>query len=67
MKKSSTGQPVNSYMLALCPNGAVGSPSLVWRTQEDAKAVEYATEPAWSNWQRIKVHILSLLPLEKEL
>lgn len=57
MKKSSTVQPVNSYMLALRPNGAVGSPSLVWRTQADAKAVEYDTEPAWSDWQRIKVNI----------
>lgn len=60
-------QPVNSYMLALRPNDAGGSPSLVWRTQEDAKAVEYVTEPARSDWQRVEVNILSLLPLDKEL
>ena len=55
-------QPANSYMLALRPN-----PGLVWRTQEDGKTVEYDTEPARSDWQRIKVNILSLLPLDKEL
>ena len=44
-----------------------GTPSLVWHTQEGTKAVESDTEPAWSDWQRIKVNILSLLPLEKEL
>jgi putative cardiolipin synthase len=60
-------QPVNSYMLALRPNDAGGSPSLVWHTQEGGKAVEYDTEPARSVWQRIKVNILSLLPLDKEL
>lgn len=60
-------QPVNSYMLALRPDDAGRSPSLVWHTQENAKAVEYGTEPARSNWQRIKANILSLLPLDKEL
>lgn len=60
-------QPVNSYMLALRPNDAGGSPSLVWRTQEGGKAVEYDTEPARSHWQRIKVNVLSLLPLDDEL
>ena len=60
-------QPVNSYMLALRPNDAGGSPSLVWLTQEDGKAVEYDTEPARSGWQRFKVNFLSLLPLDTEL
>lgn len=60
-------QPANSYLLALRPNDAGGSPSLAWRTQEDGKAVEYYTEPARSDWQRFKVNILSLLPLDKEL
>lgn len=59
--------PVNSYMLALRPNDAGGMPSLVWRTQEDGKAVEYHTEPARSDWQRMKVNVLSLLPLDNEL
>lgn len=60
-------QPVNSYALALIPGAAGGSPNLVWRTQESAKAVEYVTEPARSGWQRNEVKILSLLPLGNEL
>jgi putative cardiolipin synthase len=60
-------QPVNSYKLALRPNKAGGAPDLVWQTQEDRKAVEYDTEPARSDWQRIKVNVLSLLPMDKEL
>ena len=40
---------------------------MVWLTQEDGKAVEYDTEPARSNWQRVKVNLLSLLQLDKEL
>jgi putative cardiolipin synthase len=60
-------QPANAYRLALRPNDAGGAPSLVWRTQEDGKAVEYDTEPARSDWQRFEVNILSLLPLDREL
>lgn len=60
-------QPVNSYRLALRPNNTGGSPSMVWHTREGAKAVEYDTEPARSDWQRVKVHVLSLLPLDDEL
>ena len=60
-------QPVNSYKLGLRPNDAGGKPSLVWRTQEDSKAVEYDTEPARSEWQRVKANALSLLPLDDEL
>lgn len=60
-------QPANSYMLALRQDPAGTTPSLVWRTLENGKAVEYTTEPARSDWQRIKVNLLSLLPLDKEL
>ncbi|BCB27226.1 phospholipase D family protein [Sulfurimicrobium lacus] len=60
-------QPVNSYKLALRPNDSGGAPDLVWQSQEDGKAVVYDTEPARSNWQRFEVHLLSLLPLDKEL
>ena len=60
-------QPVNSYKLALHPNKAGGAPDLVWQTQEGRKVVEYDTEPAQSGWQRTKVNVLSLLPLDKEL
>ena len=60
-------QPLNAYQLALLPSGPENSSRLVWRTQENGKAVEYATEPARNNWQRIKANFLSVLPLDKEL
>jgi len=60
-------QPTNSYMLALRSNDKGGVPGLLWRTQENGKAVVYDKEPARSDWQRAKVNILSLLPLDKEL
>ena len=60
-------QPVNSYTLALRANDAAGRPDLVWQTQEGADTVEYTTEPARSGSQRLRVNLLSLLPLDKEL
>lgn len=60
-------QPLNSYRLALRQNDTGGAASLAWYTQEDGKAVAYDTEPARSDWQRVKVNVLSLLPLDKEL
>ncbi len=58
--------PQNAYRLEARPNGAA-VPNLVWHTQEAGKAVAYDTEPARSEWQRIKVNMLSILPLDKEL
>jgi len=60
-------QPANSYKLELRPSNTGGRPSLVWRTQEKSKVVEYDTEPARNELQRIKINALSLLPLDKEL
>lgn len=60
-------QPVNVYMPALRDNGAGKTPSLVWRTQEGGETVEYQTEPARNEWQRINADILTLLPLDDEL
>ncbi|MES2406360.1 MAG: phospholipase D family protein [Pseudomonadota bacterium] len=59
-------EPANAYELILRRNSA-GDSSLVWKTQEQGKMVEYTTEPARSDWQRMKVNIMSLLPLDKEL
>lgn len=59
--------PPNSYRLTLLPRDGGGSPRLVWRTEEDGKAVEYDSEPARSNGQRLQVELLSLLPLDAEL
>lgn len=59
-------QPANSYRVELRPD-ADAVPRLVWRTEEDGKAVEYDTEPARNDLQRIEVNVLSLLPLDNEL
>jgi putative cardiolipin synthase len=59
--------PPNSYSLALLPGDPAQLPRLVWRTEEDGKAVAYETEPARSDWQRSEVFLLSLLPLDREL
>ncbi len=60
-------QTENAYALALRPTAAGGTPVLVWRTRQDGKAVEYDVEPARSDGQRLKVKLLSLLPLDSEL
>ena len=60
-------QPANSYILAIRPGEAGGSRGLMWRTQEDAKVVEYTSEPARSGWQRFEANVLSHLPLDREL
>ncbi|WP_347985882.1 phospholipase D family protein [Methylomonas sp. AM2-LC] len=60
-------QPANAYRLAIQPNPEGGEPSLVWHTQEKGKAIVYDTEPARSDWQSLKVNVLSLLPVDDEL
>jgi putative cardiolipin synthase len=59
--------PPNNYTLTLLPRDAGRPPRLVWRTEEDGKTVEYDKEAARSNGQRLKVDLLRLLPLDKEL
>jgi putative cardiolipin synthase len=58
--------PANSYQLSLQAHDA-GSSQLLWRTQENHVAVEYQREPARSEWQRMQVNLLSLMPLDNEL
>jgi len=60
-------RPQNSYALVLRPNSSGNGSHLVWQTEEDGKEIEYAQEPARSAWQRIKLKLLSLLPLGREL
>jgi putative cardiolipin synthase len=61
-------KPNECYIVGLVPAGAPGkSPGLVWRTEEDGRMVEYTSEPARSGWQRFKVKLLTLLPLDREL
>jgi putative cardiolipin synthase len=60
-------RPANSYALALEGTTATGGPTLAWRTLEDGKSVEYHQEPAASIWRRVKVDMLSMLPLDELL
>ncbi len=60
-------QPANSYALALDGTTATGGPALAWHTLEDGKPVEYHQEPAASIWRRVKVDMLSMLPLDELL
>jgi cardiolipin synthase C len=60
-------RPENSYTLALRPVQPGISTHLVWVTENEGKTVELAREPARSDWQRLKVKLMSLLPLDREL
>lgn len=60
-------KPANSYQPILQADESGGSPRLLWRTEEDGAMIDYAEEPARSAWQRFKVDLLSLLPLDDEL
>jgi putative cardiolipin synthase len=40
---------------------------LVWQTVEDGHPVELDTEPSRGAWQRFKVRLLALLPIDSEL
>jgi putative cardiolipin synthase len=60
-------QPQNSYAVTLLPGRAGHARRLVWRSAENGAPVEYSKEPARSNWQRIKVHLLALVPMSGEL
>jgi putative cardiolipin synthase len=60
-------QPVNAYKVTFRPFREGGPSSLVWRTQEDGTTVDYDTEPARSDAQRLEADVLTLLPLDKEL
>jgi cardiolipin synthase C len=60
-------RPENSYTLALRPAQTGISTRLVWVTENEGKTVELAREPARSDWQRLKVKLMSLLPLDREL
>jgi len=60
-------RPENSYDLSVRTAPGGGRPYLVWSTVEGGQAVEYRREPARSLWQRLKVQVLSWLPLDREL
>ncbi len=60
-------QPANSYVLMLGEADRFDQRHLVWRTLEDGKPVDFHEEPAVTFWQRLKVDMLSLLPLDELL
>jgi cardiolipin synthase C len=60
-------QPASAYHVLLSPEGDVSHPHLLWETREHDQKVVYDTEPARSRWQRLKVRMLSALPLDPEL
>jgi cardiolipin synthase C len=57
----------NAYALSLKDQPAGKHPALIWTTRESGAVVQYPTEPARNSWQRMKVKLLSILPLDKEL
>ena len=60
-------QPEASYRVELRPSESGGQPHLVWETREDSQPVEYDREPARSEWQRLTIDLLLLLPMDSEL
>jgi len=56
----------NSYAVTLS-DGATGRQHLIWTTQEAGVVVHRDTEPARNVLQKVKVRLLSVLPLEREL
>lgn len=56
----------NSYRLL---RGSTGGPVPVlhWRTSVDGKIVDWTFEPDTTSWQRMKVELLSFLPIEEQL
>ena len=59
-------QPQNAYRVTLEP-GANGRPRLTWTSEQSGRTVRTQTEPARSVWQRLRVRLLSLLPVDREL
>lgn len=57
----------NAYHVTLESRESSDGKRVVWRTEEDKKLVELDKEPAKSDWQRFKVRLFSLLPIDSEL
>jgi cardiolipin synthase C len=56
----------NAYAVTLS-DGVKGRQHLIWTTQDAGAEVHYDTEPARNAWQKAKVRLLSVLPLDREL
>ena len=60
-------RPENSYAVSFQTADAPHARRLLWRTSVGGRPVEYDSEPARSAWQKFKVRLLTLLPLDSEL
>jgi cardiolipin synthase C len=61
-------RPENAYEVTLTSTDPADRHAhLVWHTAENGTPLELRKEPARSGFQRFEVHLLSLLPLDKEL
>jgi len=58
--------PDAAYRVLLDSDGG-GKPHLHWTTEIDHREVDFAREPSRGFWQRTKVEILGLLPIDREL
>ena len=60
-------QPANAYALRLQPETTGNGQHLIWRTLENEQLVDLKKEPARSTWQKFKLRLLALLPLDSQL
>jgi cardiolipin synthase C len=60
-------QPASAYRVLPRAGTSGDSMQLTWTTSEHGHTVVYEKEPARSSWQRLKVHMLSMLPVDPEL
>jgi putative cardiolipin synthase len=58
--------PDAAYKVVLESNSN-GRPRIHWETEIDHRTVEYAHEPSRGLWQKTKVALLGLLPIQREL
>ena len=58
--------PAAAYSLFL-KQDARGKPHVAWRTEEGHQVVELTKEPSRGWWQRLRVRVLALFPLQPEL
>jgi len=56
-------QPASAYRVLPRAGTSADPMQLTWTTSEHGHTVVYDKEPARSSWQRLKVHLLSVLPL----
>jgi putative cardiolipin synthase len=64
---ASMTQPENAYAVTVGPDTPGDTPRLGWSTVKDGKPMELRSEPARSNWQKLEVNVLTLLPIDREL